>query len=444
MKGIPLKIFFVVLLTGLIGIAGEIVLKYDIDQLSYNYNKVALKGMENQEYSLKISTMMYQHQALLADHVIAEDMAQKKKYQQQEQELREELKKTFAAFSKRMKGTDKESLYHKVFSDYTSYLTNADIALTLSQNGNDATASFYVNNTLDEFLTDLSEDLTKLEKEIDEDMNNAKERMDYYIWFSKICEFVCVLCIIVAVVICIIYCVKSTADMGQQEKDLKRAMDVQHQTLMAHVEHLMNMQDNIILGMANLIENRDGDTGEHIKRTSQYVEMLAKRAQAAGLYPEILTDTYIELLVKAAPMHDVGKISVPDRILQKPGRLTNEEFEQMKCHAPEGGRIIREVFTDVEDEEYIEIAAQVASYHHEKWDGSGYVAGLSGEEIPLSARIMALADVFDALVSKRCYKDAMSYDKAFQIIEESAGSHFDPQLAKIFLDMREEILEILS
>ncbi len=444
MKGISLKIFFVVLLTGLIGVAGEIVLKYDIDQLSYNYNEVALQGMENQEYSLRISTMMYQHQALLADHMIAEDVAQKKKYEKQEQELRQELKQTFSEFGKKMKGTDMESLYHKVYSDYTSYQNNADIALMLSRNGNDATAGFYVNNTLDEFLADVNADLEKLEKEIDEDMTNAKEKMDYYIRFSKICEYVCVLCIIVAVVNCIIYCVKNTADMGQQEKDLKRAMDVQHHTLMAHVEHLMHMQDNIILGMANLIENRDGDTGEHIKRTSQYVELLAKKAQEAGLYPDVLTDTYIELLVKAAPMHDVGKISVPDRILQKPGRLTDEEFEQMKHHAPEGGRIIREVFTDVEDEEYIEIAAQVASYHHEKWDGSGYVAGLSGEDIPLSARIMALADVFDALVSKRCYKDALPFDKAFQIIEESAGSHFDPQLTKIFLGMQEEIIEILS
>lgn len=444
MKGIPLKIFFVVLLTGLIGIAGEIVLKYDIDQLSYNYNEIALQGMENQEYSLRIAAMMYQHQALLADHLIADDMAQKEKYREKEQELRQELKQVFSEFDQKMRDTDMESLYHKVFSDYTSYLTNADIALTLSRNGNDAAAIFYVNNTLDEFLSDVSTDLDKLGQEINAKMDHAKERMDYFIWFSKICELLCVVCIIVAVVVCIIYCVKNTAGMEQQEKDLKRAMDVQHQTLMAHVEHLMKLQDNIILGMANLIENRDGDTGEHIKRTSQYVEMLARKAKEEGLYPEILTDEYIELLVKAAPMHDVGKISVPDRILQKPGKLTDEEFEQMKRHAPEGGRIVREVFEDVEDEEYIEIAAQVASYHHEKWDGNGYADGLSGEDIPLSARIMALADVFDALVSKRCYKDAMSYDKAFQIIEESAGSHFDPKLTEVFLGMRENIIELIS
>lgn len=444
MRGIPLKIFCVVLLTGLIGIAGEIILKYDIDQLSSNYNNVAVDIMKEQEYSLRISALLYQHQAVVSSCLIAEDQEQVQGYLQEEQRLRETLKSMFSKLGKQIKGSDMETLYHQVYSDYTSYLSNADVALQLCQKGSIATASFYVNNTLEDFLSDVDDNIELLENEIDAEMEDARKQMNFYIRFTQITEIVCVVCIIVAVVICIVYCVKSASGMERQEKDLKRAMDVQHNTLMKHVEHLMGMQDNIILGMANLIENRDGDTGEHIKRTSQYVEMLANRAREAGLYTDILTDEYIMLLVKAAPMHDVGKISVPDRILQKPGRLTEEEFEQMKRHAPEGGRIVKEVFRDVEDEKYIEIASQVAAYHHEKWDGNGYTSGLSGEEIPLSARIMALADVFDALVSKRCYKDAMSYDKAFQIIEESAGTHFDPQLTEIFLEMREEIIEILS
>lgn len=444
MKRIPLKIFCVVLLTGLIGITGEFVLQYDINQLSSNYNNVAVDVMQEQEYALRISSLLYQHQAVLASCVIAEDQEQLEGYIQKEQELRERLEEMFSRLEKQIKGSNMEKQYDTVHSDYIGYLTNAEIALQLCQKGSQDTASFYVNNTLEEFLSDVDEDIEQFEHRIDNVMDDARSQMDYYIGLTRITEIVCVICIIVAVVMCLIYCVKSTSGMERQEKDLKRAMDVQHNTLMRHVEHLMGMQDNIILGMANLIENRDGDTGEHIKRTSQYVEMLAKRAREAGLYTDILTDEYIMLLVKAAPMHDVGKISVPDRILQKPGRLTEEEFEQMQRHAPEGGRIVREVFRDVEDEAYIEIASQVAAYHHEKWDGNGYVSGLAGEEIPLSARIMALADVFDALVSKRCYKDAMSYDKAFQIIEESAGTHFDPQLAEVFLDMREEILEALS
>lgn len=444
MKRIPLKIFCVVLLTGLIGIAGEFVLQYDINQLSSNYNNVALDVMQEQECVLRISALLYQHQAVLASCVIAEDQEHMEEYIQKEQELRERLETMFSELEKQIKGSDMEKQYDTVYSDYFGYKTNAEIALQLCQKGSQETASYYVNNTLEDFLLDLDVDIEQFEHRIDNVVDDARRQMDYYIGLTKITGIVCTVCIIVAVVMCLIYCVKSTSGMERQEKDLKRAMDVQHSVLAKHVEHLMGMQDNIILGMANLIENRDGDTGEHIKRTSQYVEMLAKKAREAGLYVDILTDEYIMLLVKAAPMHDVGKISVPDRILQKPGRLTEEEFEQMQRHAPEGGRIVREVFRDVEDEAYIEIASQVAEYHHEKWDGNGYTSGLAGEDIPLSARIMALADVFDALVSKRCYKDAMSYDKAFQIIEESAGTHFDPQLAEVFLDMREEILETLS
>lgn len=143
-------------------------------------------------------------------------------------------------------------------------------------------------------------------------------------------------------------------------------------------------------------------------------------------------------------MHDIGKIAVPDHILQKPGRLTPEEFETIKQHACEGGKIVREVLGSIEEKEYVEIASDVAAYHHEKWDGSGYNQGLAGEDIPLSARIMAVADVFDALVSKRCYKEAMPMEEAFDEIERSAGTHFDPRLAEVFLDLRDEITEFLS
>lgn len=444
MRGTPLKIFIAVLLTGLIGIIGGVVLKYDIDQLSETYKDTMAKEMRNQESMMNISSFLYEHELVLSRYIMSTEQEQKQEYKEQEKEIREQLKEELSSFGKRLRGSDIETQYHEVYSDYNSYIANVDVILQLSQSGNNAAATYYFNNTMNNFLQLVNKDLSTLKEEINQAVTAAKDRMDYYIWFSRICEIVCIIGIVVAVTICITYCVKLATDMGQQEKDLERAMDVQHRTLMAHVKHLMDMQDNIILGMANLIENRDGDTGEHIKRTSQYVDMLANRAKAEGLYSEILTEEYIELLVKAAPMHDIGKISVPDRILQKPGRLTDEEFEQMKLHAPEGGRIVKEVLQDVEDEKYIEIASEVAGYHHEKWDGSGYGEGLAGENIPLSARIMALADVFDALVSKRCYKDAMSYDQAFHIIETSAGSHFDPQLAEVFLGMREEIVELLT
>ena len=138
-------------------------------------------------------------------------------------------------------------------------------------------------------------------------------------------------------------------------------------------------------------------------------------------------------------MHDLGKIAVPDAILQKPGKFTDEEYEKMKSHSAQGAKIVEEVLSEVDDLEFKKIAINVAHYHHEKWDGSGYPDHLHNEEIPLEARIMALADVFDALVSKRCYKESFSYDKAFQIIEESLGTHFDPVLGQKFIDCRPKL-----
>lgn len=152
-----------------------------------------------------------------------------------------------------------------------------------------------------------------------------------------------------------------------------------------------------------------------------------------------MTPSFCESMIKAAPMHDLGKIAVDDAILRKPGKFTDEEYEIMKSHSAAGAKIVANVLQEVDDLEFKQIAVNVAHYHHEKYDGKGYPCGLKGEEIPFEARIMALADVFDALVSKRCYKDSFSYDKAFQIIEESLGTHFDPLLGKAFIACRENL-----
>ena len=192
------------------------------------------------------------------------------------------------------------------------------------------------------------------------------------------------------------------------------------------------------------MENRDFDTGEHVRRTSAYVELIAKKAQKEGFYKNILTDNFINLLEKAAPMHDIGKIVIPDSILKKPGKLTSEEFEEIKRHTTEGGRIVHEVLGENEEPEYVNIASDVATFHHEKWDGSGYPYHKKGEDIPLSARIMAIADVYDALVSPRCYKLPMSPEEAFKIISESSGSHFDPILAELFLALRKPVEEVMN
>lgn len=200
----------------------------------------------------------------------------------------------------------------------------------------------------------------------------------------------------------------------------------------------------MVMGFTTLVESKDGSTGGHIKRTTAYVKLLAEELRDGGYYKDILTKDYIRNLCKAAPMHDIGKIGVPDVVLQKPGRLTEEEFEIIKKHAAEGGTIIKETFGHLGNEAYTEMAYQVARYHHEKWNGKGYPEGLKEQEIPLCARIMAVADVFDAVSEKRCYRDAMPLEKCFAIINEGSGKDFDPIVAKVFFDSKDKVEKIHS
>ena len=210
--------------------------------------------------------------------------------------------------------------------------------------------------------------------------------------------------------------------------------------LIKNQKKITEMQEKMISGLANLIENRDLDTGEHILRTSNYVRLIAVNSKKDGYYSDELTDHFVTLLCTLAPMHDIGKIIIPDNILKKPGRLTTEEFEIMKKHASAGATVVRDVLNGITDEEYLKFAQDIATYHHERWDGTGYPQGLKGEEIPLASRIMAIADVFDALISERCYKEPYSYEDAFAIIERESGTHFDPNLVKVFLDHRDEFI----
>lgn len=229
---------------------------------------------------------------------------------------------------------------------------------------------------------------------------------------------------------------KQSRELVKREHELVEAQE----KLLKQAKELNRIQQEIINSMANLIESRDNYTGNHVKRTSTYVGRIVEMLKREGVYTEQLTDEYVEMLLKAAPMHDIGKIKIPDSILQKPGRLTEEEFEVMKTHASQGGKIVLDVLGDVETPEFIEMAMEVVTFHHEKWDGSGYPKGLAKEKIPLAARIMAIADVFDALVSKRCYKEPMSPELAFAIVEKSAGKHFDPKIALVVLQNKEEFV----
>ena len=204
-------------------------------------------------------------------------------------------------------------------------------------------------------------------------------------------------------------------------------------------ETITKMQEGIIVDFANMVESRDQCTGDHIKKTSDYVGRIAKELKKEGVYSDILTQDYIDRIVRSAPLHDVGKIKISDLLLNKPGRLTDEEFALMKTHTTEGAKILSEAMVNTTDSDYLKDAIDMAHYHHEWWNGRGYPDGLSGEEIPLSARIMAVADVFDALVSKRSYKEPFPFEKALAIISEESGTHFDPKVANAFLRIAEDI-----
>lgn len=228
-----------------------------------------------------------------------------------------------------------------------------------------------------------------------------------------------------------IYIVKDITDSYNYTSRLR--VEVEEKT-----EHIRLMQHKITLGMADMIESRDSNTGGHVKRTSNVVKIFVdelRNCKAGCRY----SDEFFNDVIDAAPMHDLGKIGVSDAILNKPGAYTKEEYEEMKTHSEKGAVIVKQVLDGIEDEGLLNTAINIAHYHHEKWDGTGYPCGLKGEEIPPEARIMALADVFDALVSKRCYKEKMSYDAAFKIISDSLGTHFDAEFGHHFLACRKQL-----
>jgi len=205
------------------------------------------------------------------------------------------------------------------------------------------------------------------------------------------------------------------------------------------------IQDVTIHAMASLAETRDSDTGNHIRRTQQYVKVLAEKLRDNPRFSHFLDDKNIEMLFKSAPLHDIGKVGIPDKILLKPGKFTDEEFEIMKTHTTLGRNAILQAEKELGLEvPFLKCAKEIAYYHQEKWDGSGYPTGLAGNDIPISARLMAVADVYDALISRRVYKTGMPHEKAVQIISEGKNTHFDPDMVDMFIELQDEFKAIAA
>jgi len=211
------------------------------------------------------------------------------------------------------------------------------------------------------------------------------------------------------------------------------------------MRQLAALQDVTILALASLAETRDSGTGKHLKRTQHYMRALGNQLKTHPRFADFLSDGMVDVLFKCAPLHDIGKVGIPDRILLKPGHYEPEEFEIMKAHPTLGRDAIANAQKIAgEPIEFLETAKEIIYSHHEKWDGSGYPQGLDGDEIPIAARLMALADVYDALISHRVYQDSMSHEQATQIIVEGRGQHFDPDVVDAFLELGNEFQFITS
>ena len=235
---------------------------------------------------------------------------------------------------------------------------------------------------------------------------------------------------------------------GDEIEHLYQSVTKTTEDMVAAVEHveqqklvIRKLQNGLIIVLADMVESRDTCTGQHVRKTAAYTDIIMHELKREGVYADQLTEEFMSDVVSSAPLHDIGKIKVSDLILNKTGRLTDEEFSIMKSHTTAGAEVLEHAMRMVSEENspYLREADNLALYHHEKWDGSGYPTGRKGDEIPLSARIMAVADVFDALVSKRSYKNGLSYEDAMAIIQSGAGTHFDPLIVKAFTQAGDEV-----
>ncbi len=209
------------------------------------------------------------------------------------------------------------------------------------------------------------------------------------------------------------------------------------------LKELIKTQEVTIVALAKLAEFRDPETGEHLERMREYAKVLASELKRMGKYSRYIDDKYIENIYKSTPLHDIGKVGIPDHILLKPSKLTPEEFSIMKKHTVIGGDAIKSAIEEAGMKtSFLDMAKHIAYYHHEKWDGTGYPYGLKGDEIPLSARITAVADVYDALTTKRVYKEAYRHEIAKEIISSEAGKHFDPEIVEAFLSRENDFISL--
>ncbi len=405
----------------------------NVNTVARQYESNISSAMESQQLVAEICENIYQTESQVWQHIVNEKEEEYEKYEERIDGLLASMSTLLSDLQDSLTDEEDRVLSHEVIRQYTGFKSSVQVVLELSRQGSKQSAQYYVEKELSPYFNAANELLSTVDRKTAENSRRAEEEMEASIYKARLEAIICLVVVGLIIVVCVYLVFRNGKRIVGQQEEEKRS----------HEQRVMELQYNIIVAMANLIESRDEDTGEHVKRTSWYVDLIARELAKDSPYKDQLTDSYLDNLWKAAPLHDIGKIKVSDTILCKPGKLTPEEYERMKLHAAEGGKIVYETMRDIEEQDYVEIAHDVAQYHHEKWNGTGYPEGLSGQNIPLCARIMAVADVFDALTSKRCYKDAMSIDQAYQIIRESIGTHFDPVVAEAFIRLRPKVEEYL-
>lgn len=434
-KSLSISALVVIFVAQLVGILGILYLKYCMDVQASLYDSMTNQIFEEERDVEEIRSLLYKYEynmVAILNASIPDKEENSTALSTTELKIRNQLIKHSEIMKNMERGSGKERLFRSVNDGVLNYLNYNAVLLSMRDSENPEAITQFVKVFIIPLMTRLNFSIDKLSEMSKIYIEQSKSDMDSYLKSTKLFSIIGFVVLVFSLVISTIYTYKVLKELEEKNKFFQSKSE-------ANEMRILEIQNKTIMGIADLVESRSGETGQHVKRTSHLVNMILMQAKKKGKWTEILTDEYIDYVTRAAPMHDLGKIVIPDAILNKPGKFTPEEFEIMKTHASAGGKIVYDIIGGVAEKNYVDIASDIASYHHEKWNGKGYPNGMAGEEIPLCARIMAVADVFDALVSERCYKKPMSYDDAFALIERESGEHFDPDVVELFMGLKDEI-----
>lgn len=414
-------ILTIIIVACIINLVLDVLIIYANNQTISRYEQVVNEYYPHSEDLYTLSDNLHKMHSLTFSLIVTPEEEEAQKKEEEIERVDKTIQSALTSYAAYSQDKDEQLLLQRLYSSYTNYRSQQETAIALSKSSVKRSLE-YINTTMKLKIDTINETLSEINDIVEKNVAQNQEELLHAQTLSNALTVSALLSLIILGTIVIIIL----------RKDATRLLHFVYDELKNREHKIIHMQSRTIEGMAGLVESRDGETGEHVRNTALYVELIAQKLAEDSPYKKEMTPEYISLLKRYAPLHDVGKIVISDTILLKPARLTTDEFELMKQHTLEGGTIIDNILADIETPERIKIARDIAVHHHERWDGSGYPSHLAGQNIPLGARIMSVADVFDALISKRCYKDAFTLEDAYAIIRESDGTQFDPVVVKAF------------